>query len=70
MRPFAVTNFANFLHASNSNRSIYPARFLPASLRLPAGYNAGYNVASGGLREGEFAPKKADSVHDVRFTLG
>ncbi len=64
-----VTNFANFLLFSNSLHSNHlpplPA-FSPAALRLPAVYN----VASGGLRESDFAPRKGLPDTSVRFTPG
>jgi hypothetical protein len=45
--------------------TILPA-FSPTTLRLPAGYN----VASGGLRESDFAPRKGLPDTPVRFTPG
>ncbi len=65
--PFA--KFDNFFQACNSNRSNYlpiNAAYSPDALRLPAGYN----MASGGPRESEFAPRKAHSGHHVPCTLG
>jgi hypothetical protein len=69
LRRKAFTKFANYLCPSNSRHSNHlpsHAAFSPAALRLPAVYN----VASGGLRESDFAPRKGIPDAPVRFTPG
>jgi hypothetical protein len=64
--PFA--NFANFFHSSNSNPS---NQLQPRSLSpMPPSTCPPDTMCFGRLRESEFAPRKADSEHDVRSALG